>query len=164
MRKWSLFARIGDVLRPAPFGWTSAILLLALYALALPCMAVDAQEQPTPAIGMGLYQSEHLKIDTPQETEEGPYRFFLRIFGDGRVSMVLSPADAEQVYQQFDRNPDMAGTIRYTVYADGISFDFGPTAHMVTATGDARIRLQSIYANGREAHQELKLVIPEHTP
>src|SRR5690554_6419382 len=113
--------------------------------------------------GMGLYQSGHMELDSP-EAAEGPYRLFLRLFGDGRVSMVLSPAEAEEVYQQFDSNRHMAGKIEYTVSPDGISFDFGPTAHSVTAIGEARIRLQSVYPNGRENQEELTLVIPERQP
>lgn len=112
-------------------------------------------------IEMGLYRSGPMKVALPQGAEEGPYRLFLRLFADGRASLVLSPGEAAEVYRQFAENPDMAGRIRYTDSPDGISFSSGPTVHKVTTAGDGRVQLESRYEDGRTQRGELELVVPE---
>lgn len=133
-----------------------------LFSMALGFSAI-AQTPPDSAtllpIQAGLYQSA--PISAAGVPEDETHRLFLRVFQDGRASMVISPASAESVKQQFENNRDMAGEIAYSILNDAIEFNFGPTEHKVSTINPQTVLLRSEYPNGNTSRVELELVVPD---
>lgn len=138
-------------------------LILALLLSAIPWVSTSAQDLTDPnvltPIQTGLYQSPPVKASGLPAGET--HRLFLKVFQDGRASMVISPAAAHDVNQQFADNSDMAGNIQYSISGNSITFNFGPTIHTVSLIKSGKILLRSNYANGNTNTTELDLVVPD---